>query len=375
MEELREMNTDKHQLELHLSDHPIWTPHRSASSLEPVDLWHDIGRDKSKQIGSPPSGTGDGHDELDESFGADEKSIDLNTAALGPHSYIATLPPRMAAFDRPAELPTSLSAHNFNHQNSNYTDLAELPKPLALEERLETMRARNAEENYHDRIPPQDAPPHLQVMVLLYQWAAWAFEVPDQKRREDLIRWVNGRFVEFMMAGGHVPGYNLKELLQLAGVDPKELYGCSEQLDPLGSSMEDPPHICKQTATHGGRQLNPTKKEAEVTATEKKGPDSHVESSASDAAGNTPANMSPIVRSNEDDDEEGQSRYNDRNDQSASTNDESVSKNWDVSFPIADTATGYEEPVAITKKGKRNAASVSDAEQVCDIYPIRKAII
>ncbi len=140
-----------------------------------------------------------------------------------------------AAHEQQARATDPLSAYDQDHGNPEYIDLAE-PKVLdAHEERLEAMRARNSEENYHDRIPPEHAPPHMQLMVLLYQWAAWAFEISDQKRREDMINWVNGRFVDFMISGGKVPGYNLKELLELAGVDPKELYSYNDKPVPKDS--------------------------------------------------------------------------------------------------------------------------------------------
>jgi hypothetical protein len=120
-------------------------------------------------------------------------------------------------------------------------DLAKLRPADAHKERREAMRAQSARENHHDRVPPEDAPPHMQMMILLYQWAAWAMAITDPTVQERMIRWVNGRTLDFMMSGGRVPGYSVEELLSKAGVDPKELYGVTNGDQggepPMGSTQ------------------------------------------------------------------------------------------------------------------------------------------
>lgn len=208
------------------------SPESSGASL------HASNMDDSMKIGSPWLRTDKDLDDINQSPRYDEDS----DATVGPASDKQDSPTRslssvLAPLQQQAISPTSFSAYNCNYGKSSYTDISAPHLADALENRLEAMRFKNAEENYHCRIPPEDAPPHLQMMVLLYQWAAWALEIADKKKREEMLKWVNGRTLDFMMSGGRIPGYNLKELLEIAGVDPRELYRNGGQPVQHGRSM------------------------------------------------------------------------------------------------------------------------------------------
>ncbi|KAF7507969.1 hypothetical protein GJ744_009866 [Endocarpon pusillum] len=250
---LRVRDTNRELLGLYssLDDEDSRIPIKSASH-PPKDLMHVDAYPESIKIGSVREDIGEGRGGGEEFAHDKEDSNTVINAEPGrQESPPEGSPSVLTAHQQQARSTKSLLAYNRDHRNPGYIDLAE-PKVLnAYGERLEAMRARNAEENYHDRIPPEHAPPHMQMMVLLYQWAAWAVEISDQKRREEMINWVNGRFLAFMMSGGRVPGYNLKELLELAGVDPKELYsynGESSQQDSIAnmSSSQLAARISKQ---------------------------------------------------------------------------------------------------------------------------------
>jgi hypothetical protein len=195
--------------------------------------------DEFVEIGSPQLSTDDDPKKIDENSKCDEAEGSATKSTLrNQNSHMGDLSPWLAAF-KPRDTATTLSAYNLNHNNPNYTDLEDPHLPDHLEKRLEAMRAENAIEHHHDRIPAEDAPPHMQMMVLLYQWAAWALDIPDQKKRERMIKWVNGRTLDFMMSGGRIPGYDLKGLLEIAGVDPKELYGWRGEPGQQDKSMAD----------------------------------------------------------------------------------------------------------------------------------------
>jgi hypothetical protein len=202
-------------------EQPSIVPTRPCENLLPSSVIAGAAKSASPQAGATES-----EDGMEESI-QDNKDNDPAIRLTSPSREISIqdMSPNLAAFERRAGSATPRSAHNQNLKSPHYTDLAEADPPNAHEQRLQAMRARNAEENHHHRIPPEEAPRHMQVMVIIYQWAAWAKEISNEKRREEMTQWVNGRFLDFVMMGGHVPGYNLKELLQLAGVDPKELYG------------------------------------------------------------------------------------------------------------------------------------------------------
>ncbi|ERF70145.1 hypothetical protein EPUS_00332 [Endocarpon pusillum Z07020] len=237
---LRVIDTKRELLRLYSSS----DDEDSKISIKPAshplkDLMHVDAHPESIKNGSVREDIGEGRGFSEEFAHDKEDSNTIINAEPGRQERPPEDSPRiLTAHEQQARSTKSLLAYNRDHGNPEYIDLAE-PKVLnAYGERLEAMRARNAEENYHDRIPPEHAPPHMQMMVLLYQWAAWAVEISDQKRRADMINWVNGRFLAFMMSGGRVPGYNLKELLELAGVDPKELYsynGESSQQDSIAN--------------------------------------------------------------------------------------------------------------------------------------------
>jgi hypothetical protein len=240
-------------------------PTRLYENFLPSSVVAEIGKSGSPQAGANESGDG-----MEESV-HDDKDNDPTIKLTSPSRDISIqdVNPILAAFERRAGSPTSRSAYNHNLESPYYTDLAEPDLPNAHEQRLEAMRARNAEENHHDRIPPEDAPRHMQVMVILYQWAAWASEISNETRREEMTKWVNGRFLDFLMMGGHVPGYNLKELLQLAGVDPKELYGFSS--DPTEQRPMADMSSSQLAAAITGRQSYQTKTEHDAAETAKSG--------------------------------------------------------------------------------------------------------
>jgi hypothetical protein len=199
-------------------------PRLAPSPERPDDAEASQGREEPMDTDIEQPGSEES-DEDNSSFDSEHSSSNVRPTNKQTNRLTKELSPLMARFTERAGLVTSFDAYNKHHDGPNYTDLADPHLPAADEKRLEAMRAKNAEDNYHYRIPPQDAPPHMQMMVLLYQWAAWALEIPDTRERDRLMKWVNGRTLDFMMAGGRVPGYNLEELLEIAGVDPKELYG------------------------------------------------------------------------------------------------------------------------------------------------------
>lgn len=209
------------------------SPEPSPNSLQPGNS------DELSKPGSLRLAIGSSRDENNESSDISGEQDKANVSVTGARkgSLVNDLSSEMAAFERRAGSPTSLPAYKRDHKNPSYMDLAEPTTAKPLQRRVEVMHARNAQENYHDRIPAEDAPQHMQMMVLIYQWAAWALEISDHQRREQQINWVNGRFLDFMMSGGHVPGYNLRELLEIAGVDPRELYGYSGQPIQQGRAM------------------------------------------------------------------------------------------------------------------------------------------
>lgn len=199
--------------------------------------WHSNSSGESLKIGSPNLSTYEDRDRIDESSKYDkDKNLAIKYIPSQPNDDTADTSPLLTAFPQ-RETSPRLSVFELNHHNPNYTDLEEPHLPDHLEGRLEAMRAANAEEHFHNRIPAEDAPPHMQMMVLLYQWAAWALDMSDQKKRERMIKWVNGRTLDFMMSGGRIPGYDLKQLLEIAGVDPKEIYGWGSESSQQDKSM------------------------------------------------------------------------------------------------------------------------------------------
>jgi hypothetical protein len=288
---------------------------------------------------------------------------------------VRELNPKLAAFERRAGSPTLRSAYDHNHESSQYTDLAEPDPANAHEKRLEAMHARKAEENYHDRIPPEDAPRHMQAMVILYQWAAWATEISNPKRREEMTKWVNGRFLDFLMMGGHVPGYNLKELLQLAGVDPKELYGHSSGLveqRPMADMSSS-----QLAAAITGKQPNPTKTEHDAAENEKIGTEFDPDGMALDVDMNAqPTNIKvrDIIRIYGDDDDDdhpekkGRVQFDNNLDTSSpSAEDDSGNRHE----PSSSGASGmlHESPLTPVSVGKRGATSDDEnSQQVCLLY-------
>lgn len=302
-----------------------------------------------------------------EEFAHDKE--DSNTIINAEHgrqeSPTEDSPRVLMAHEQQARSTKSLFAYDRDHGNPKYIDLAE-PKVLdAHGERLEAMRARNADENYHDRIPPEHAPPHMQMMVLLYQWAAWAVEISDQKRREDMINWVNGRFLTFMMSGGRVPGYNLKELLELAGVDPKELYSYNGE-----SSQQD------SIANMSSSQLAATISKQQLVEPETM--DVSEETNSAEVDQNNVVSHPSLMRQllgpeSEHSVEGGSNNDAEKHGESDEIMEESVYSNKSVPFehlhgpsPAEAPDMVPEAPSGNTSLGKRDAISdISDDDQVC----------
>lgn len=298
----------------------------------------------------------------------DNSESTIKSASGRQDSLVRDVSPKLAAFEQRAGSPTSPSTYERNHVNPNYTDLSEPLVPYPAERRLEEMRARNAKENHHDRIPPQDAPPHMQMMVLLYQWIAWALEVSDQKRREKLVSWVNERFMDFMLSGGHVPGYNLRQLLDIAGVDPKELYGYTSESSQQGNAMVDM-SSSQLAATINGAQVYEAGTEFEDAGVGVSGGD------ADDSKGTLYATHRDLQSTNvhnsvaqsdgdgDDDGEEGEIDDIIRGPTSISSKD--AFKNHDPESRAAATAVASESPSAGTTDRKREASSeVDESDQV-----------
>ena len=325
------------------------------------------------ESGSPQAGANESGDGMEESVHDDkDNNPAIKLTSLGRQISIQDLNPNLAAFERRAGSPTSRSAYNHNLESPYYTDLAEPDLPNAHEQRLEAMRARNAEENHHHRIPPEDAPCHMRVMVVLYQWAAWANEISNEKRREEMTKWVNGRFLDFLMMGGHVPGYNLRELLQLAGVDPKELYGFNG--DPAGQMPMADMSSSQLAAAITGRQPYQRKTEHDAAGAEKSGAEFDQDDTAVDSAmedQTTPTGSHDIIENDGDDgNDEGTGKKDkvqiDDNliDISYIIDEDDSSDHDEISHPETSKIL-HESPLTTAKVGKRAATfDVESSTQV-----------
>ena len=353
----------EHILGPHLMGPPLLpTPRRSAPSPEPSqNLLHAGVCTESTKTGSLGLAIEQSHDRSKRLSHSDESSkATMNTAVGGHNSLIRNSSPALAAFEQRAGSRTSLSAYNRNHGNSNYTDLAERTLYDAHERRLQAMRIGDAKEYFHYRIPPEDAPLHMRMMVLLYQWAAWATEIVDSKRREEMIKWVNGRFLDFMMSGGHVPGYNLKELLEIAGVDPKELYAYSNAHDQQDSSIANMSSSQLAVTINNRRQPHEAEIELEAGGEEPSEPDSDHSNNVLDAPQKGPSPRSWKCQTNGDD----KGGTNDTLHETASTNYESDL--WNSGREPSTAAIVYEGAANIISDRKRETTlDFEDSDQVC----------
>lgn len=324
---------------------------------------------ESMETGSPRAGADQSDDGSSKTSHHDENTESTVKPTPGSRdSSMRELYPKSAAFERRAGSATSPSAYNRNHESPRYTDPAEPQLSDAHEKRLEAMRARNAKENHHDRIPPEHAPHHMQMMVLLYQWAAWATEISDQKRREEMTKWVNGRFLHFMMSGGHVPGYNLKELLQIAGVDPKELYGYSS--DPIQQGSMADMSSGQLAAAISGQQRNQAQIELEAAGKEKSGAEFEQDTdelkTALEAPPSTTGRRRIVQSDGDDDEEEGKTQIDDAPLEAASPHPDEVFPNHGEDSPTGASEMLHESPSSAASDRKRGATSdVEASDQVC----------
>ncbi len=252
-----------------------------------------------------------------------------------------------------------------NQDNPNYTDLEELHLPDHLGQRLEAMRAHNAEEHYHNRIPAEDAPPHMQMMVLLYQWAAWALDISDQRKRERMIKWVNGRTLDFMMSGGRIPGYDLKQLLDIAGVDPGEIYGWEKESRQQDRSLVDS-SSAQLAATVGTEEETGAQREFESAGKQKlKGGldyDDCLEKPAQRELMPAVAESAEpsFIQIDEDDIGKDGGDRKDNTHASAAIDCENADRNRDGPFSTAVSDMVYDGQANLESDGKRVVASVDD---------------
>jgi hypothetical protein len=359
--------------------HPMGPPpqpmqRRSAPSPEPLraSLPNDS-RNQARNTSYPWLATRDEPKQAQESSDHDEDSgATVKPAPARQDSLMRDMSPMLAAFEERAGIPGSLSAYNRDHGNPCYIDLEEPRLSAPLQARLDAMRARNAEENHHYRIPPEDAPPHMQMMVLLYQWAAWALEISDERKRGRMLKWVNGRTLDFMMSGGRIPGYNLKELLEIAGVDPKELYGVSNAPVQHESRMGNMSSTQLAAAISGEHAT-----QAPAGSTEMENPnravhnglgsdvsDDHQELSLSSIKKRT-----SIQDDGEVEDDDDVIVTDDIAPQSAATYCPNALSNRDGPFSTAPSAMVYEGPADLSGDRKRGAASDDEKiGQVCRFF-------
>ena len=339
-----------------------------TASHPPRDSMHVVARSESIKNGSVRGEIREVRHGSEE-FAHDEEDSNtvINAESGRQDSFRKDSSGGLTAHEQQARSIKLLSAYNQDHGNPEYIDLAE-PKVLdALEERLEAMRARDAEENYHDRIPPEHAPPHMQMMVLLYQWAAWAVDISDQKRREDMLKWVNGRFLDFMMTGGRIPGYNLKELLELAGVDPKELYSYNDEPIPQGSiadmsSSQLAATISKQQPVEPETVVENEGKETSPADLDQNNVVSHP-SLVGQLLG---IERQPSIEGGSNDDAEKHGESDKIMEKSVYSNNSVPSKHLRGSSPAEAPDMVPEAPSGKTTLGKRDAISdISDDDQVC----------
>lgn len=349
--DLHEDNTDASGFSGHESEHKFHgmdPPHsrqrRSAPSPEiPGDVMQIESGNKSSKISSPQAGDRTYH-ENSEPSAHDDKGIDS----------------KLAAFKERAGEPTSLRAYNSYYENPHYVDLEDPQLSDAYAKRLQAMHDKNAEESRHHRIPPKDAPPHMQVMVVLYQWAAWALEISNDKLRGRLIKWVNGRFLDFMMSGGRIPGYNLKELLEIAGVDARELYGYQRVTNM--SSNQLPATISGEQET----QLQPGLENVEANMEPGFNQVDHASSAAKDASYEED-DGAIVFTDNDDDDEEDDMGKSGRNPaKHASTNGNTFRNRDGPPLPVEE-AMLHEGSGAIANNRKREAVSDEDMDQVSHV--------
>lgn len=330
---------------------------RSAPSPEPSpDSLQPGNNDEPLKLGSSRlvSGGSCGDCKEPSNTSEEESETNIKDTSTKKDSLINDLSSEMAAFEQRAGSPTSLLAYRCDHGNPNYTDLAEPSIAKPLQRRVEAMRARNAQEDYHDRIPAEDAPQHMQMMVLLYQWAAWAFEIPDHQRRKQQINWVNGRFLDFMMSGGHVPGYNLQELLEIAGVDPKELYGYSGELAQQGRTMANM-SSSQLAASISGKQAENGIEEA---ATEENGACFTRENSSTlTAREDLLSGTKQRTGDKSNDEDEDIANVKETLHGCTSGYEGSFVRNSDGPFPAEESAAGYRHDPVVTVDRKRKATS------------------
>jgi hypothetical protein len=352
---------------------------RSAPSPEPLgDAPHTRTRHGSMNISPLPVAKSDIYDESGKStYNDDDGEVDVGRVIGKQENLMRDLSPQLATFEERAGSPTSFTACKRNRHNPNYTDLAESSVPDVLEERVQAMRTRNAKENYHNRIPPEDAPPHMQMMVLLYQWAAWALEISDPKRREEMILWVNGRFLNFMMSGGRVPGYDLKELLEIAGVDPKELYGFSGDCVQPDSSMANM-SSSRLAVTISGPETNQSDTDSEAAWKERSGeefgPRDGLLFAAQDAS-KPGEKEGPFLEGDsdeddedEDDDDEHSAVLDSSPRQPVPPNDDDTLRTGGEPYPTEASSPVYETASTRANDRKREATSdVEGSDQVCKI--------
>ena len=244
-----------------------------------------------------------------------------------------------------------------------------------LRQRLEAMRARNAKESYHHQLPPEDAPAHIQMMVLLYQWAAWALEISDQMKSERLIKWVNGRSMAFMMSGGRLPGYDLKELLVIAGVDPKELYGLAEEpgeQEKLMASMSS----SQLAASIGEKQAleeqygftAEVKPKTETDLQQDNNFSNTAQGGVTPAAVTTPKKLE-IDERDEDDFDKAASERDAVARGAGAINYEDASRNHVTAVPTPTSGMVYNNPADSERNGKRAGASDREYDiQVCYFF-------
>jgi hypothetical protein len=357
---------------------PRLVQRRSAPSPGPLrDAPHTRPRHGSMKINPLPVAKGEIYDESGKSTYNDvDEEFDVKRGIGNQENLVRGLSPQLATFEERSGSPTSFTANQRNRHNPNYTDLAESSVPDVLEERIQAMRTRNAKENYHNRIPPEDAPPHMQMMVLLYQWAAWALEISDTKRREEMIMWVNGRFLNFMMSGGRVPGYDLKDLLEIAGVDPKELYGFGGDCVQPDNSMANM-SSSRLAATISGPEINQPETDFEAAWKERSRGESGQRDGlpfAAQDASQSGEKERPFLEGDSDEDDEDEDEDDDDEHfavidssprQPISTNDDDTLRTSGKPYPTEASATVYETASAIANDRKRAATSdVEGGDQV-----------
>lgn len=293
----------------------------------------------------------------------DQVSNSLRTSSWDETKNIGSLSNCLTSSNHRASSP-KLTAYDGKHEN---IDCHHVIDPH-LRQRLEAMRARNAEDRYHNQLPPEDAPAHIQMMVLLYQWAAWAFETPDQAMSERLIKWVNGRIIAFMMSGGRLPGYNLKELLVIAGVDPKELYGLADEPGEQGKLMANM-SSSQIAATIGEKQAEETQHRSKMETDLRRG--IYVSSTA-----HGDAVLAPITTTNKrginECDEDDLDNANERDavtQRVDAINNEGVCRKHGSAVLTPASAIAYNEPADVEKDGeKAGPSNRRDDVQVCHFF-------